>query len=273
VDSDAPVMPELPVLKHVRNKLSDAKEDDHHQVSDNDLVSISKPKDANVRSFRKKWFLQPPSIVQNLVDLPKWANLERGTEFVFETPFRELRKDATFIIKCLNSENVQITSKTTQSARKKWFLEPTIVKKHQVDLPNWAKAKMNFDTTSQMVSDQVPNVGLFNQDAKSTFRARPFPPTTYKPALPEVMIKGRQSFKSAAQEHQLKTTMTKQILKDLQSKPFRARPVPPSTFKPFIPPVVNKVRQSSIKDETKKPNQKGFIAMKEVYLQKIYQHY
>lgn len=66
--------------------------------------------------------------------------------------------------------------------------------------------------------------------------------------------------------------MTKQISKDVKLKPFRTRPVPPSTFKPLILPVVNKGRQSSIKDETKKPNLKGFTAKREVNLKKGQQH-
>jgi hypothetical protein len=117
-----------------------------------------------------------------------------------------------------------------------------------------------------LVSDQVRDGQLFIQP-KSTFRARPVPPTTYKPDLPVAMIKGRQSFKNPAQQHQAKE-MTKQISIDPKLKPFRARPVPPTTFKPLILPVVSKGRQSSIKDETKKPNPKGIIAKREVNLQK-----
>ncbi|EFX87618.1 hypothetical protein DAPPUDRAFT_312143 [Daphnia pulex] len=268
VDSVAPALPsalpaELALLKHVRNELSDV--EDHH-------VSGNQAKVArNLTSFRKKWFLAPPIVVQNnQVDLPNWANLEGGTKFVNEMAFPELRKDATFIIKCLNSRNVQSTpAEITQSARKKWFLEPAIVKPQQVELPNWARENINSDTfASQLVSDQVRDGGLFiQQDPKSTFRARPVPPTTYKPDLPVAMIKGRQSFKNPAQQHQAKE-MTKQISIDPKLKPFRARPVPPTTFKPLILPVVNKGRQSSIKDETKKPNPKGFIAKREVNLQK-----
>jgi hypothetical protein len=262
VDSVARALPaELALLKHVRNELSDV--EDHH-------VSGYQAKVArNLTSFRKKWFLEPPILVQNQVDLPNWANLEGGTKFVNEMAFPELRKDATFIIsKCLNSRNVQSTpAEITQSARKKWFLEPAIVKPQQVELPNWAREKINSDTTaSQLVSDQVRDGQLFIQP-KSTFRARPVPPTTYKPDLPVAMIKGRQSFKNPAQQHQAKE-MTKQISIDPKLKPFRARPVPPTTFKPLILPVVSKGRQSSIKDETKKPNPKGIIAKREVNLQK-----
>ena len=195
VDPVAPAMPELAMLKHVCNELSDVPD---HQVSGNDLSS-SQVKDANLPSSRKKWFIEPPPIVQNVVDLPNWAKREGGTKFVNETAFPELR-EFTLIIKRLISRNVQSTPvEITQSACKKWFLEPVTVNS-QVELPNWGREKINLDTANQLVSDQVLDAVLFiQQNPKLTFRAKPVSPTIYKPDLPVLMIKGRQSFKNTAQ--------------------------------------------------------------------------
>ena len=123
-------MLQLAALKNEPNKLLDVKEDENH-VSDNDLPSSENG--AKLIVFRKKWFLEPPTTTHNLVDLPKWATQSRGIKFVNEIP----------LLRELPNARSTSTSEIIQSSRKKWFLGAPVVK-YQVDMPNWAKDKINF---------------------------------------------------------------------------------------------------------------------------------
>lgn len=130
--TDASIMQQLTALNHESNKLPLFVNEDDNQVCGDDLPS-SEPDGANLISFRKKWFLEPPTITKGLVDLPNWATHKGGTKFVNEIPIPEL----------LNAQSTYTSNIIAQPSRKKWFLKAPVVK-HQVELPNWAKAKMNF---------------------------------------------------------------------------------------------------------------------------------